>query len=118
EHVPVYVVLRTPFIDEDTLKSYLSRLAIHLETYATGVVLPPNAKPDEPGVGHKELLHSETVTDSEEPIVVASGSQSDDDSGAQQYVHVFWKVNVTIGELLAIMVSTPFNAFQLDQERG
>jgi len=31
---------------------------------------------------------------------------------------VFWKVNVTIGELLAIMLSTPFNAFQLDQERG
>jgi len=99
EHVPVYIVLRISLLEENTLRSYLSRLAINLETYATGVVHPPNAKPNDSGVGHKELLHSETIEESEEPLVVASNSQADDDSAAQQYVHVFWKVNVTIGML-------------------
>jgi len=116
ELVPVYVVLRTPFIDENTLKSYLSRLAIHLETYATGIVLPPNARSDDPGVGYQELVHSETVTDSEEPFVVASDSQSDDDTAAQHYVHVVWKVLVTIGKRLAFMLSALSDVFQLDQE--
>ncbi|KAF1984733.1 hypothetical protein K402DRAFT_335957 [Aulographum hederae CBS 113979] len=97
EEVPVYIVLRTPFIDENLLKSYLSRLAINLEAYATGIVVPPNAKSGHDiQVGHKEILLSETLKESEEPFVVASNSEAEDDNSAQRYVHIFWRLNVTL----------------------
>src|ERR1700722_14367824 len=63
ELIPIYIVLRTPLIQASTLKSYLSRLAINLESYAISTA--PNTDAGEAYVPPaKELLSSETIQDS------------------------------------------------------
>lgn len=90
EILPLYVVFRTPFIEEDTLKAYLARLAISLEAFVFGTAPPPEpgAKPPPP----KEVVFSETIKDSNEPLIV----RHKHDGGS--HVYVFWKVEVFVGK--------------------
>ncbi|KAF2813278.1 uncharacterized protein BDZ99DRAFT_438316 [Mytilinidion resinicola] len=88
ELLPVIVVLRTPQIEESTLKSYLSRLAINLELYAVNTAPNPEAETYTPPT--KELLYSETIKDSYDPIVCIHESE------ANTHVYVVWKVEVFI----------------------
>ncbi|KAF2019130.1 hypothetical protein BU24DRAFT_113008 [Aaosphaeria arxii CBS 175.79] len=87
ERVPVYVVFRTPSIDNDTLRAYLSRLAITLDVFAFSTAPPPEpeAKPPPP----KELIYSETIKDSKEPLILRPEVNS-------QYVYVIWRLEVFI----------------------
>ncbi|KAF2496180.1 hypothetical protein BU16DRAFT_561014 [Lophium mytilinum] len=88
ELLPVMVVLRTPQIEESTLKSYLSRLAINLELYAVNTAPNPEAETFTPPT--KELLYSETIKDSFDPIVCIHESE------ANTHIYVVWKVEVFI----------------------
>jgi len=89
ELIPIYIVLRTPLIQASTLKSYLSRLAINLESYAISTA--SNTDAGEAYVPPaKELLSSETIQDSYKPTVVSH------ENGPSPHVYVIWKVNVFI----------------------
>lgn len=89
ELIPIYVVLRTPPIQESTLNLYLSRLAINLESYAISTA--SNAEAGEAYVPPaKELLSSETIKDGYEPTVV------EHENGPSAHVYVIWKVDVFI----------------------
>lgn len=81
--------MRSPQIEDNTFKSYLSRLAINLETYAISTA--SNIEPSEANLPPaKELIYSETIKDSYEPIILSPKE------GANPHIYVIWKVDVFI----------------------
>lgn len=95
ENVSVFVILRTPRIEESTLKSYLSRLAINLEAYAVSTAPSESQSNRVPPV--KELLYSEAIKDSYEPEVIILEPPSG--SEAASHIYVAWKVDVFLRRL-------------------
>ncbi|KAL1599482.1 hypothetical protein SLS60_007285 [Paraconiothyrium brasiliense] len=89
ELVPVYIVFRTPLMEDATLKSYLSRLAINVEAVAFSTAPPP--EPEAKGPPPKEVISSETITDSIEPVVVRH------DEEGSPHIYVVWKLEIFIG---------------------
>ncbi|KAJ4380851.1 hypothetical protein N0V86_004213 [Didymella sp. IMI 355093] len=87
ELLPVYVVFRTPLLENEVLKSYLDRLAVSLDVFAFGTAPGPD---QEAKALPKELIYSETIKDTNEPTIVLH----EDDDGKHAYV--FWKVDVAI----------------------
>ncbi|KAF2199922.1 hypothetical protein GQ43DRAFT_375095 [Delitschia confertaspora ATCC 74209] len=85
----VYVVLRTPLIEESTLNSYLARLAISLESFALSTASNSDSK-ETRASPPKELIFSETIRDSYEPSFVRR------ETDAEPHVYVIWKVDVFI----------------------
>lgn len=105
ELLSVYIVFRTPLLEDTALKSYLDRLAVNLDVFAFGTAPGPD---QEAKSLPKELIHSETIKDSNEPTIVLH--ESDDATHA----YVFWKIEVPIGEFphlavfeLTLCSSTP-----------
>jgi hypothetical protein len=103
----VYVVLRTKALGESTLETYLSRLAITLEARAVGTLL---AKPtDGQSVAQpsqaNELLFSEIIKNTEEPTILATEVQTEDDTEPSQFLYVFWKVEVHLGAYVSSRIS-------------
>ncbi|KAK7186535.1 hypothetical protein DPSP01_002035 [Paraphaeosphaeria sporulosa] len=96
ELVPVYIVFRTPLMEDATLKSYLSRLAINVEALAFSTAPPPDS--DSKGPPSKELLASETITSAVEPVIVRH------DEASSPHIYVVWK--------LEIFMSRPRGRFQ------
>lgn len=90
ELLPVYVVFRTPLLEDEALKSYLGRLAVNLDVFAFGTAPGPD---QETKALPKELIFSETIKDTNEPTIVLH----ENDHGKHAYV--FWKVDVAIGKL-------------------
>jgi hypothetical protein len=88
ELLPVFVVLRTPHIEESTLKSYLSRLAINLELYAVNTAPNPETETYTPPT--KELLYAETLKGSYDPVVCIHENENN------THIYVIWKVEVFI----------------------
>ncbi|KAF2691326.1 hypothetical protein K458DRAFT_426663 [Lentithecium fluviatile CBS 122367] len=88
ELVPVYVVFRTPLIEETTLKSYLARLAINVEAFAFSTAPPPEQETKAPPP--KELIFSETIKDSNEPIIIRHEEEG------EPHTYVVWKMDVFI----------------------
>ena len=90
ELVPVYVVFRTPLIEDVTLKSYLARLAITLEVFAFSTA--PQPEPEGKGPPPKELIFSDVIKDSNKPIIV----RYEEEEEAGTHIYVAWKVEVFI----------------------
>lgn len=89
--MPVYVILKCPFVNEDTFKSHLSRLTVSLDTHVIGTArLGPNEHDHQPAPV-KELVDSRTIEGVEEPSVVLVGNASED---AENYIYVTWKTEV------------------------
>jgi len=91
ELLAVYIVFRTPFLEDATLKSYLARLVVNVEAFAFSTTpLPEN----DPKAGPlKELLYSGTIKHTDEPTIVNHGE------GDAAHTYVIWKVDIFIGEL-------------------
>ncbi|KAF2761865.1 hypothetical protein EJ05DRAFT_496753 [Pseudovirgaria hyperparasitica] len=96
EQVTVYVVLRTPYIEESLLKSYLSRLILTLECRVTSTAPPPKVQ-GEQVPPTKELLISETIKDSWEPLVIISKEHDLQKKGASAHMHLIWKADICLG---------------------
>ncbi|KAI9686091.1 MAG: hypothetical protein M1822_004074 [Bathelium mastoideum] len=108
EHVPLYLVLRSPFTSKDALKSNLSRLAINLQAHAVDIAPQPPAKdPNTNSNTHntrpppqpKDLLHSEDITQDQEPFIavgkVAGGEDSNENG--RPPIYVVWRTTVYLG---------------------
>ena len=91
ELLAVYIVFRTPLLDDTILKSYLARLVVNVEAFAFSTTpLPEN----DPKAGPlKELLYSGTIKHTDEPTIVNHGE------GDAAHTYVIWKVDIFIGEL-------------------
>jgi hypothetical protein len=90
ELLAVYVVFRTPPIEDAVLKSYLARLLLNVEAFAFSTAPPPD---QDPKAGPpKELIYSGTINHTDEPTVVNHGE------GDNAYTYVIWKVKIFIGE--------------------
>jgi hypothetical protein len=96
EIAEAYVVLRTRLLEEDTLEAYLDRLAITLDARAYGSSFPKSNE-EKPAVVN-ELLFSGSITDPD-PTICATEVQPEDEAEPVQYLYVFWKISVPLGNL-------------------
>ncbi|KAF2131595.1 hypothetical protein P153DRAFT_286183 [Dothidotthia symphoricarpi CBS 119687] len=87
ELLPVYIVFRTPLLDDVTFKSYLARLAISVDAFVFSTVPPPAHEPKAPS---KELIYSDTIKDVTEPLIVRQ------EEGDVLHAYAIWKVEVFI----------------------
>ncbi|KAJ4354669.1 uncharacterized protein N0V89_006406 [Didymosphaeria variabile] len=92
ELVPVYIVFRTPLMEDATLKTYLSRLAVNVEAIAFSTAPPPESEAK--GPPPKEVISSETITDAIEPVVVRH------DEEGSPHIYVVWKLEIFISKLI------------------
>jgi hypothetical protein len=99
ELVTVYIVLRTPAFGEKDLKTHLARLSITVEAHAIGQqFLKPVDGSNQPQVREaKELLASETVSISDDPLICATEIQAEGESEPSHHIYIFWKVVIPIG---------------------
>lgn len=96
EHVQVYAVLRAPRVGQSVLDSYLSRLSITLQAYASGNVVPVQAETGESRLAQahqsKELLCAEKIEDVTNPLFITQCSSEG------KYTYVIWRASVHVGE--------------------
>ncbi|KAM7222266.1 TRAPP trafficking subunit Trs65 domain containing protein [Rhypophila decipiens] len=93
ETVDIYLVLRTPRVDEKALRSYLGRLAVNLEAqvvnaHTTGRDSPPSS----------ETVYRGTVEDPDSAIVLGEELEQINLDGQNEkeetYMHAVWKLSV------------------------
>ncbi|KAK3336022.1 TRAPP trafficking subunit Trs65-domain-containing protein [Cercophora scortea] len=91
ETVHVYLVLRTPHADEQTLRPLLRRLVLTLDAQIVN-----NHGPDRDGPPTSETIFKGTVPDIEDVCIVTNEPSADDgeDDGKDRYVHAVWKLPV------------------------
>ena len=96
----MYIVLRTPTVEEGDLKRYLSRLSLSLECHAVGqqLVKPSDSSQPPQAKEAKELLVSETISVTDDPLICATEIQSEEETESVQYIYILWKVTVPIGQ--------------------
>jgi hypothetical protein len=85
---------------ENDLKLYLSRLTVTLEAHAVGQQVKKAADGAQPQLiisQVTELLASETVKSSDDPLILATEIQPESDAEPMQYIYVFWKVLLHLG---------------------
>lgn len=90
EPLSVFVVFRTPLVEDELLKTYLERLVVNVEAFAFSTAPPPEheGKASPP----KELIYAEPINQTNEPLVLRQGE------GEAAYTYVIWKVEIFIGE--------------------
>lgn len=91
ELLAVYVIFRTPLLEDTTLKSYLARLVVNVEAFAFSTAPPPEQ--DARSAPPKELIYSGTINHTDEPSIVSQGVSDD------AYTYVIWKVDIFIGKI-------------------
>ncbi|CAO2650736.1 Nn.00g020280.m01.CDS01 [Neocucurbitaria sp. VM-36] len=87
ELLSVYVIFRSPLLEDDILKSYLARLVVNVEAFAFSTAPPLE---NEPKTAPKEIIYSSVIKTEDEPTVVRHGEED------QAYTYVIWKVEVFI----------------------
>lgn len=88
-------MLRTPWTDETTLRSNLSRLVISLEAHIANKV---GDDPEGVNPPAHDVIFSGTVQDMEDPFIVVDESEAGDEEseaeGQEQHVYAIWKMPV------------------------
>ncbi|CAI6242283.1 unnamed protein product [Periconia digitata] len=87
ELAPVYIVFRTPLVEEDVLKSYLARLAVNVDAFAFSTA--PSSEQDAKTPPPKEQIYGETIKPSTEPVIVRH-------EDGTPYTYVIWRIEVFI----------------------
>jgi hypothetical protein len=96
--VTVYVILRTAYLEEDTLKSYLSRLSITLDAHAVNKQqqLPVDGQPSHASQ-FKELIYSGKIQDFEDPLIIVHGLGEGSNGVEKSHIVTIWKLNAFLG---------------------
>jgi hypothetical protein len=95
-------------MEDATLTTYLSRLAINVEAIAFSTA--PLPEPDSKGPPPKELLSSETITSAIEPVIVRQ------DEANPPHIYVVWKVEIFMSESYSRRYQTSSNMQQVGPE--
>jgi hypothetical protein len=96
ETVDVLLILRTPWADEQTLRSYLGRLVISLEAQVANTHMAGRDN-SPPG---SDVIFTGTVEDTEDPFILVDNSEDSDAEDGQvprQHVYAVWKLPVFLG---------------------
>jgi hypothetical protein len=94
ESVTVHVVLRLTNSSEETLKEILPRLTIKVEVLAvTNQLHTHDGKVSEVMGQTSELVYSDLVKDTEDPLIVVHDSDGDDSDGNLKEVFALWKLD-------------------------
>jgi hypothetical protein len=88
EKLPVQIIFRTPLLDEETLNSYLSRLAITLDVFVFGSA--PASEQDSKSIPPKELIYSVAIKDTEPPSIIHH------EKANAAYTYVCWGAQVPL----------------------
>lgn len=99
EKLPLYVVLRTKYLEESLLKSYISRIGIVLEAHAisSAQVASADGKNEARASEARDVIWTGRVDVSKEPIMAVEDSE---DEGGQRHVLLIWKLLAFLSKLL------------------
>ncbi|KAI1386715.1 TRAPP trafficking subunit Trs65-domain-containing protein [Hypoxylon trugodes] len=89
ESADLYLVLKSPYAEEDTLRSSLRNIVISVEAQIVN-----GNTPDRDGQLASEVISTETVGTEEDPTILFSFSEENDsnnDDDRQQYAYAVWK---------------------------
>jgi hypothetical protein len=88
-----------PYLEENSLKLYLSRLAITLEVHAINTHRLSTEGDDVQSVPTrtKDLLYSATMKDTDDPLIIVSDAEDRGNEGDGRHVLAIWKMQVFIG---------------------
>jgi hypothetical protein len=88
ETVNIYVVLQTPYINENALRSYLARLVINVEAQVV------NTQPENyDGPPSQEVIYNGSIQDSEDPLIVVQGPDESEGDAGKGHILVVWKLS-------------------------
>lgn len=102
----VYIVLQTPYFDEQTLRSYLARLVVTLEAR---IVNTPSENQD--GPNGNEVIYSGSPDRAEDPLIIVQGLHESDKADDEGYVLVFWRLSVVLGRPGRLRLQSPSIVF-------
>lgn len=94
ETVDVLLILRTPYADEHTLKSHLSRLVVSLDARVVN-----NTATSRDSSPTADTIFTGTVKDVDDPFIVVGGDpgeESDGDEESDQHLYAIWKLPVLL----------------------
>ncbi|KAM7209305.1 TRAPP trafficking subunit Trs65 domain containing protein [Naviculisporaceae sp. PSN 640] len=93
ETVDIYLVLRTPRVDEDVLRSCLPRLTVNLEAQVVNAHTSDRENPPS-----AEVIYRGAVEDTSSAIILTDGLEQISLDGQKEeqetYIHAVWKLSV------------------------
>ena len=99
ESLQIYIILRTPYQDEATLKSYLTRLAVNLEIQAKGSpVRSPSGRDTSRETSPsrtEDTLWSGNIDTSEDPFIVVHEEEEHDST---RTILAIWTTKALLSE--------------------
>ena len=98
ESLRIYIILRTPYQDEATLKSYLTRLAVNLDIQARGSPLRSpggHDTPRETPSRTEDTLWTGNIDTSEDPFIVV---QEEEEHDSTRTILAIWTVKALLSE--------------------
>lgn len=99
ESLRIYIILRTPYQDEATLKSYITRLAVNLEIQARGSPLRSPGGHDTPRETSpsrtEDTLWSGNIDTSEDPFIIV---QEEDEHDSGRTILAIWTTGALLSE--------------------
>jgi hypothetical protein len=105
--VSVYIVLQTPYFDEEALRSYLARLVVGLEAR----VVNGHTSEIPEGPNSQEVIFSGSPEPAEDPLIIVQGSGNSDKSDDEGHVLVLWRVSVLLSRPGRLRVQSPSIVF-------
>lgn len=99
ESLRIYIILRTPYQDEATLKSYLTRLAVNLDIQARGSPLRTPGGQDAPRETSpsrtEDTLWSGNIDTSEDPFIIV---QEEEEHEPSRTILAIWTTRALLSE--------------------
>ena len=99
ESLRIYIILRTPYQDEASLKSYLTRLAVNLDIQAKGSPLRSpsghDTSRDTSPSRTEDTLWSGTVDTTEDPLIVVHEEEEHDST---RTILAIWTTRAPLSE--------------------
>lgn len=103
ETIDLYVVVRTLHVEEEALKHYLSRLAIRVEAHVLS--LQPQSRQDGHATQTRDLIFSDTVKESEDPMTVVQESVDSSSEENTGHLFLFWKLKAFLSMVILLLAS-------------
>ena len=94
EQLSVFVVLQTPYQEEDGLKAYIERLSISLEAHALNG-LGGEGRDGGPPTVVREVLWSGKVATREDPVIIVEEAEDGEDED-QRDMFIIWKMTALL----------------------
>lgn len=92
ETVEVYLSLRSPSVEESTLRASLQRLVISLEAHIVNGSHPERDSPPA-----SEVIFNGTLEQEEDPFIIADKGDEGDESSDARWIYAIWRLPLLLG---------------------